>query len=190
MIVLGVLISGSGSNLQAILDAIDAGQLDARVALVISNKPDAYGLIRAQNAGVEALYINPATFDSAALYNEYLAEKLVQAGVDYVVMAGYMKLLGTQVLDLFPNRVLNIHPSLLPAFAGAHGIEDAFNAGVRETGVTVHIANEEFDQGEILEQARVDILDDDTLDSLEERIHHVEHELYPRVLQRLSESNS
>lgn len=186
MLILGVLLSGSGSNLQAILDAIESGALDARVALVISNKAEAYGLTRARNAGIEALFVDPAQFESASSYNAFLGEKLTQAAVDYVVMAGYMKLLGTEVLDLFPDRVLNIHPSMLPAFAGANGIRDAFNAGVPETGVTVHIANEEFDQGEILEQVSVAIYEEDTLESLEERIHIIEHELYPRVLQRLA----
>ena len=187
MITLGVLISGSGTNLQAILDAIEAGTLDARVALVLSNKEEAYGLERARVAGVEARAINPHDFASAHDYNEALRIALEEAGVEYVVMAGYMKLLGTEVLNAFPQRVLNLHPALLPSFPGAHGIADALAYGVKVTGVTVHFADEVFDRGAIIAQEAVVIREDDTEDSLAERIHEVEHRIYPAALQLIAE---
>lgn len=179
---LGVLVSGSGSNLQAILDACAAGEIAADVAVVVSNNVDAYGLDRARVAGVPAVHLDPAAFPDRAGYDHAVRLTLDAAGVDYVVMAGYMKLLGTEVLDAYPMRVLNIHPALLPAFAGAHGIRDAFEYGVKVTGVTVHFANAVFDEGPIIAQETVPVLEDDTLEALESRIHAVEHVLYPRVL--------
>ena len=173
---LGILISGNGSNLQAIIDAIVDGRLDAEIAVVISNKPEAYGLQRAEAAGIPTA----VTGDNAEI-----RRILAQAGVDWVVMAGYMKLLGTEVLDAFPDHVLNLHPALLPAFPGAHAIEEAFNAGVPVTGVTVHIANERFDDGPILAQVEVPVLPDDTLETLEMRIHEAEHKLLPDTLSAL-----
>lgn len=178
----GVLISGNGSNLQAILDACAAGTLDAEVAVVISNKLEAYGLERARKSGVRAAGLSPAHYEDAAAFDRAVLGELLRHKVDWVVMAGYMRLLGSHVLDAFPQRVLNLHPALLPAFPGAHAIEEAFSAGVKETGVTVHIANEEFDQGPIIAQEAVPVLPDDSLESLEERIHAVEHRLYPEVL--------
>lgn len=182
---LGVLISGSGTNLQAIIDAIEAGRLDARIAVVISNHQEAYGLERARNASIPAIWIDSAACSSASEYNARIRDALLAHEVDFVVMAGYMKLLGVEVLDAFENRVVNIHPSLLPAFAGAAGIRDAFEYGVKLTGVTVHFANERFDEGPIIAQRSVEILPEDTLESLEARIHEVEHCLYPEVLQWL-----
>jgi phosphoribosylglycinamide formyltransferase-1 len=184
---LGVLVSGSGTNLQAILDACAAGEIAADVAVVISNKADAYGLDRARLAGVPAAHVDPAAFADRAGYDHAVREALDRARVDYVVMAGYMKLLGTEVLDAYPMRVLNIHPALLPSFAGAHGIRDAFDHGVKVTGVTVHFANAVFDEGPIIAQEAVPVLEDDTIESLESRIHAVEHVLYPRVLAAVAE---
>lgn len=184
---IGVLISGSGTNLQVILDAAAAGELDVEVRVVISNKGDAFGLVRAQQAGVTALHVDPGVYPDASAYNHAVRELLQAHLVEYVVMAGYMKLLGSEVLDAFPDRVLNIHPALLPSFPGAHGISDAFDYGVKVTGVTVHFANEAFDEGPIIAQEPVEIREDDTLDSLEARIHEVEYRLYPRALQLLAE---
>jgi len=181
---LGVLISGSGTNLQAIIAAIESGVLDAKIA-VISNRQEAYGLERARNAGIPAIWIDSAACSSASEYNVRIRDALLAHEVDFVVMAGYMKLLGVEVLDAFENRVVNIHPSLLPAFVGAAGIRDAFEYGVKVTGVTVHFANERFDEGPIIAQRSVEILPGDTLESLEARIHEVEHALYPEVLQWL-----
>jgi phosphoribosylglycinamide formyltransferase 1 len=183
----GVLISGSGSNLQAILDACAAGEIDGDVAVVISNKADAFGLERARRAGVPAVHIDPKSFDECADYDKAVCAALDAHGVDYVVMAGYMKLLGSAVLDAYPMRVLNIHPALLPAFPGAHAIREAFESGEKVTGVTVHFANEVFDDGPIIAQEPVPIIEGDSIEALESRIHAVEHVLYPSVLAAISE---
>lgn len=179
---LGVLISGSGTNLQAIIDAIAEGSLDAEIRVVISSRPDAYGLVRAKEAGIQTIALSKDVYADSDIANEVIATELVHAGCDYVVMAGYMRMLGEAVLVAFPDRVLNLHPALLPSFKGAHAIRDAFDAGVKVTGVTVHFANAEYDKGPIVAQRAVDIAEDDTLESLEEKIHAVEHELYPEVL--------
>lgn len=184
---LGVLVSGSGSNLQAILDAGATGVLAADVVVVVSDKGDAFGLERARRAGVPAVHVAPASYSGAGAYNAALRDVLSAHDVDYVVMAGYMKLLGPEVLDAFPMRVLNLHPALLPAFPGAHGIADALAYGAKVTGATVHFASEVFDEGPIIAQEAVVIEEDDTVASLAERIHAVEHRLYPRALQLIAE---
>jgi len=186
MIVLGVLISGSGSNLQAIIDAIANNELDASVATVISDREDAYGLVRAREVGITACFIDPREYPDSATFNREIRDTFIDAGVDYIVMAGYMKLLGKSVLDAFPNHVLNLHPALLPSFKGAHAIEDALGYGAKVTGVTVHFANEDFDCGAIIAQTPVEIEEGDTPESLGMRIHGVEHVLYPRVLQQIA----
>jgi phosphoribosylglycinamide formyltransferase-1 len=184
---LGVLISGSGTNLQAIIDAVEAGTLDAQVCVVISNHESARGLDRARKRGIDAVFIERGAFPSPRAYNAEIRDVLRNHGVDWVVMAGYMRLLGREVLDFFPNRVLNIHPALLPSFPGANGIHDAFDFGVKFTGVTVHFANENFDDGPILAQEPVTIAEDDTVESLEAKIHAVEHRLYPAALQCIAQ---
>ncbi|MDO4443192.1 MAG: phosphoribosylglycinamide formyltransferase [Slackia sp.] len=185
---IGVLISGSGSNLQAIIDEIEAGRLDAEIRVVISSRPDAYGLVRAKEAGIQTIALSKdvyaADVDAA---NEAIATELVHAGCEYVVMAGYMRKVTDAILMAFPDRVLNLHPALLPSFKGAHAIRDAYEAGVKVTGVTVHFANAEYDKGPIVAQRAVEIAEDDTLDSLEAKIHEVEHGLYPEVLQKIAE---
>lgn len=183
---IGVLISGSGTNLQAIIDATVARTLDADVVVVIANHESAYGLERARKAGIAAVWLDPAAYDRPAAYNHAICETLVAHEVDLVAMAGYMRLLGKEVLETFPNRVVNIHPALLPSFAGASGITDAFEHGVKVTGVTVHFANEIFDDGPIIAQEPVVVAEDDTVETLEAKIHEVEHRLYPRALQYLA----
>lgn len=186
MLKLGVLISGSGSNLQAIIDEIDKGLLNARIVKVISSRPDAYGLMRAEKAGIPNLSLNKEVYRNPASADMRIASEFLAAGADYLVMAGYMRKLGAEVLEAFPDRVLNIHPSLLPLHPGAHAIRDAFEAQSETTGVTVHFANIEYDEGPIIAQRTVEIREDDTLESLEQRIHEVEHELYPFVLKKLA----
>jgi len=187
---LGVLVSGSGTNLQAIIDACESGTLDAAVVVVVSNHDAARGLERARRHGIDAVYLDRSSFASPREYNAAVRDELRSHGVDWVVMAGYMRLLGREVLDFFPNRVLNIHPALLPSFPGANGIRDAFDAGVKVTGVTVHFADEHFDQGPILAQEPVIIAEDDTLESLEAKIHAVEHRLYPAALQVIAQGRA
>lgn len=184
---IGVLISGSGSNLQAIIDAIETGRLDASIAVVISSKADAFGLERARTHGIKAVWVDRDAHPDAAGHNAAIRDELQVCDVDYVVMAGYMRLLGTEVLDAFPHRVLNLHPALLPSFPGAHGIADAFAFGVKVTGITVHFADEVFDRGPIIAQRAVDVLESDTIETLESRIHAAEHELYPAVLQLIAQ---
>ncbi len=179
---IGVLLSGSGTNLQAIIDAIEAGTLNAEITVVIASKQDAYGLIRAKEHGIDTIALTRAHYEDPIAADKLIVGALQQAQVEYVVMAGYMRKLTEEVLDAFPDRVLNLHPALLPSFVGAHAIADAFEAGVKVTGVTVHFANAEYDKGPIVAQHAVPVFKDDTLDSLEARIHEAEHELYPEVL--------
>jgi phosphoribosylglycinamide formyltransferase 1 len=183
---IGVLISGSGTNLQAIIDASEAGELEADVVVVISNHDSARGLVRAKEHGIDGVYIDRGKYNSIREYNAAIRDILRNYVVDVVVMAGYMRLLGNEVLDFFPNRVLNIHPALLPSFPGANGIKDAFEAGVKVTGVTVHFANENFDEGPIIAQEAVVIAEDDTVATLEAKIHAVEHRIYPKALQLMA----
>ncbi|MBE6465658.1 phosphoribosylglycinamide formyltransferase [Denitrobacterium detoxificans] len=183
---IGVLISGSGTNLQAIIDEIAAGRLNVQVVKVISSRPDAYGLKRAAEAGIPTVSLNRDVYADRAVADSLIVSEFRNAGAEYVVMAGYMRMLGPIVLDAFPDRVLNLHPALLPSFKGAHAIQDAFDAGVKVTGVTVHFANAEYDKGPIIAQRAVPVRENDTVDTLEERIHEVEHELYPWVLAHLA----
>ena len=184
---IGVLISGSGTNLQAIIDASESGALNADVVVVISNHEGARGLVRAKDHGIDAVHIDRGSYASIREYNAAIRDILRDHVVDVVAMAGYMRLLGNEVLDFFPNRVVNLHPALLPSFPGANGIHDAFDYGVKVTGVTVHFANENFDEGPIIAQEPVIIAEDDTVEMLEAKIHEVEHRLFPKVLQWMAE---
>lgn len=183
MMKLGVLISGGGTNLQALIDAIAAGTLDAEIVLVVSSKPDAYGLVRASEAGIPTMALTPEVYQDREQADTIIAQELKSAGAEYVAMAGYMRMVGNGLLDAFPNRVINLHPALLPSFKGAHGVLDAYEAGVKITGVTVHFANGEYDEGPIIAQRAVVVEENDSLRGLEKKIHDVEHELYPEVLQ-------
>ncbi len=184
---IGVLISGSGSNLQSLIDHIQEGTLDARISLVVSSRPDAYGIERAKKAGIPVLVLNREAYANAAAANRRIADALKEAGAEYVVMAGYMRMVTAEVLNAFPDRVVNLHPALLPSFKGAHAIQDAFDFGVKVTGVTVHFANADYDKGPIIAQRAVEVRENDTVEALEARIHAVEHELYPHVVQLLAE---
>jgi phosphoribosylglycinamide formyltransferase-1 len=189
MLRIAVLISGNGTNLQAMIDAIDDGRLHARIVEVISSRPDAYGLKRAAKAHIPTCSLNRDVYADAEVADEVLATELRRSGADYVAMAGYMRMLGPGVLGTFPDRIINLHPALLPSFKGAHAIADAFAAGVKVTGVTVHFANAEYDKGPIIAQRAVPVREDDTVDSLETRIHAVEHILYPEVLEHFAQGD-
>ena len=178
---IGVLLSGSGTNLQAIIDEAAAG-LPVEIVKVVSSRPDAYGIERAKAAGIPVLVLNRAIYADRDAADQLIVDELKAAGAEYGVMAGYMRMVTPVMLNAFPDRVVNLHPALLPSFKGAHAIDDAFNAGVKVTGVTVHLANEEYDKGPIIAQRAVAVREDDTVDTLEERIHEVEHEMYPQVL--------
>ncbi|HEY2904902.1 MAG TPA: phosphoribosylglycinamide formyltransferase [Vicinamibacterales bacterium] len=183
--VLGVLISGRGSNLQSIIDAIDRGDLDARIAVVISNRADAAGLQRARDAGIEALCVPGAGYADRDGYDLAVVDLLRARGVDLVCLAGFLRLVGRPLLDAFPNRVLNIHPSLLPSFPGLDAQRQALEHGVCITGATVHLVTSELDGGPIIIQAAVPLLDDDTVDTLSARILIEEHRIYPAAIARL-----
>lgn len=183
---IGVLLSGSGTNLQAIIDAI-AGGLPTDIVLVVSSRPDAYGIERARAAGIPTLVMNREKYADVLAADAQIVEALREAGAEYVVMAGYMRKVTSVMLDAFPNRVLNLHPALLPSFKGAHAIADAFNAGVKVTGVTVHFANADYDKGPIVAQRAITVAENDTLDTLEAKIHDVEHVLYPKVIGLIAE---
>ncbi len=183
---IGVLLSGSGTNLQAIIDAAADG-LPVEIVKVISSRPDAYGIERAKAAGIPVTALNRSVYENREAADQQIVDELQAAGAEYVIMAGYMRMVTPVMLNAFSDRVVNLHPALLPSFKGAHAIDDAFNAGVKVTGVTVHFANEEYDKGPIIAQEPVVVAEDDTLDSLEAKIHAVEHVLYPKVLRLLAE---
>ena len=184
---IGVLISGSGTNLQAIIDRIAAGALDAEIVLVVSSRPSALGLKRAEAAGIQTLTLSKDIYAEPIVADEVIASSLKKAGAEYVVMAGYMRRVHGPILASFPNRVINLHPALLPSFPGAHAIQDAYERGVKVTGVTVHFANEDYDAGPIIAQRALVIEESWGVDELEEHIHEIEHELYPDVLQMIAE---
>ena len=184
---IGVLLSGSGTNLQAIIDAAANDGLPVDIVQVVSSRPDAYGIERARKAGIPVTVLNRDVYADPEAADARIVEALRAAGAEYVVMAGYMRKVTPVMLDAFPDRVLNLHPALLPSFKGAHAIQEAFDAGVKVTGVTVHFANEDYDKGPIVAQRAVEVREDDTLETLEERIHEVEHELYPQVLRLVAE---
>ena len=184
---LGVLVSGSGTNLQAILDAIAAGSLDARVRLVVSNRAEAKALERAAKAGVPTLVLSHRDYATREDYDAALVRALREAGVEWVMLAGFMRILTPVFLGAFPNRVINIHPSLLPAFPGLDAQKQALEYGVRVSGCTVHLVDAGTDTGPILAQAAVPVLDGDDRDSLAARILKREHELLVAVLHWISE---
>jgi phosphoribosylglycinamide formyltransferase-1 len=179
---LGVLISGRGSNLQSLIDAISDGRLDATIAVVVSNKEDAGGLERARRAGVETLVLSHRGWGSREDYERALVRELQARGVDMVCLAGFMRILAGPVIDAYPNAILNIHPALLPSFPGVDGPGQALAHGVKVSGVTVHIVTRELDAGPIVLQRTVLVLDDDTRDTLAARILEQEHLAYPEAV--------
>ena len=179
---LGVLISGSGTNLQAIIDRIADGTIDASIELVVSSRSDAYGLLRAQAAGIQTLTMDKSFYDEDFTADRIIASEMRSRGVDYILMAGYMRMVHDPLLAAFPNRIVNIHPALLPSFKGAHGIQDAYNYGVKVTGVTVHFADNRYDCGPIIAQRALAVQEGWTVDELEAEIHKIEHVLYPEVV--------
>lgn len=184
---LGVLLSGSGTNLQAIIDRIEAGTLDASIELVVSSRMDAYGLKRAEKHGLQTLTLSKEMYADPITADEVIAAELKMHEVDYVIMAGYMRMVHAPILMSFPNRVVNLHPALLPSFKGAHAIQDAYDYGVKVTGVTVHFADDKYDCGPIIAQQALAVEEGWTVDELEEHIHEIEHVLYPDTIQLLAE---
>jgi phosphoribosylglycinamide formyltransferase-1 len=178
---LGILISGRGSNFEAIADSIGAGALDAEIAVVISNRPEARGLEIARTRGLTAVSI-PSKGIDREVYDRMLIEELDRHAVDLVCLAGFMRLLSAAFIRHFPARILNIHPSLLPAFPGLDAQHQALEHGVKVTGCTVHFVDEDLDAGPIVVQATVAVRDDDTVDTLSARILEEEHRIYPEAI--------
>jgi phosphoribosylglycinamide formyltransferase-1 len=186
---LGVLISGRGSNLKAIIDAIERHELDASIAIVISNRAGAPGLDHAIAAGIETLVLNHKAYATREDYDRALVAELKSRNVALVCLAGFMRLLSPVFVDAFPNRILNIHPSLLPKYPGLHPQQQALDDGATESGATVHFVNKELDAGPIVLQAAVPVLKGDTADALAARILDVEHTLYPRAIEKVLRGN-
>ncbi|HHV38865.1 MAG TPA: phosphoribosylglycinamide formyltransferase [Tepidimicrobium sp.] len=184
---IGVLISGGGTNLQSIINNVGAGNIDGKIRVVISNRKDAYGLIRARNAGIETLYIDEDGYDTAKEFNKRILQELSKRDVELVVLAGYMKVLPKEFVEEYAGRIINVHPSLIPSFCGRGCYGDrvhkmALDYGVKITGVTVHFVDEGTDTGPIILQRAVEVMDDDTVDTLKDRVLKVEHELLPEAI--------
>ena len=185
MIRVGVLASGNGSNFQALVDNLNVDGSPARVVSLISNVETAKVIDRARKANIDSSFVDPKEASSRQAYDEIIAAKLVRQNIDLVCLAGYMRIVSPAFLKHFPNRVINIHPALLPSFPGLHGVRQALAAGVRISGCTVHFVDEGTDTGPIIAQARVRVRGDDTVDSLRARIQAAEHELLPAVVRSL-----
>jgi phosphoribosylglycinamide formyltransferase-1 len=179
---LAVLISGRGSNLQSIIEAISTGALDATIALVVSNRAAAPGLLRAREAAIDTLCLNHQDYGTRDEYDRAVVDALRARDVGLVCLAGFMRLVGKPLLDAFPQRILNIHPSLLPAFPGLDAQSQALAHGVRISGATVHLVTADLDAGPIVAQAAVPVLADDTVETLSARILAEEHRLYPQAI--------
>lgn len=193
MLKIGVLISGGGTNLQAIIDSIDEGYIDGNIGLVISNKKDAYGLVRGEKAGIETLYVNPKDFVDNEEYNIKLLEEFKSRNVDLVVLAGYLKILSASFIKEFKNRIINIHPSLIPSFCGDGYYGEKVHQGVLDygckvTGATVHIVDEGTDTGPIILQECVRVEDDDSVDSLQKRVLEIEHKILVEAIKLFSDN--
>lgn len=185
---IAILASGGGTNFQAIADSIKSGYLEnVEIDLLISNRKSAYAMKRAENLEVESLYLNAKEFENRVEYDKKIIEILNDRGIELVVLAGYLRWISKEFVEAFENRILNIHPSLLPSFKGLHGIEQAYEYGVKQTGVTVHFVDETEDGGAIILQEVVEIEEGESLCSVEEKIHRVEHILYPKAIKLFSE---
>ena len=179
-----VLVSGSGTNLQVLLDD---PSIRPHIAFVLSDRPGMRAIERARDADVEVDVIEPDRFPDRAAFDDAVLEAFRRRGIDVLVSAGYMRVLGPRILEIYEGRWLNVHPALLPSFPGMHGVADAMAYGVKMTGVTVHLVDEGTDSGPVVLQEAIDVREDDTWDSLEERIHEVEHRLLPRAIRALLE---
>lgn len=183
-----VLISGSGSNLQAFIDQIDSGELDIDIRLVISNKPDAYGLERAQNAGINQTCINHKDYESRLTFDQSLINRIDQEKPDIVILAGFMRILTPEFVNHYNNRLINIHPSLLPKYPGVNTHQRAIDAGDQWHGASIHFVVPEVDAGPIILQGRLEIRGNDTPKTLQQRIHKIEHKLYPLAVKWISQN--
>lgn len=182
---IAVFASGSGTNFQAIIDAAKMGSLHANIKLLVCDKPSAFSVERAKKESIPYFTFSAKSFTEKEDYEKEILQKLKEYGIEFIVLAGYMRLIGPVLLKKFEGRIVNIHPSLLPAFPGKDAIGQAIEAKVKQTGVTVHFVDEGMDTGPIIDQLPVEITDGETKESLQGKIHEVEHQLYPTVLQKL-----
>lgn len=185
MIKIAVFASGSGSNFQAIVDSIQKGELEAELSLLVCDKPEAKVVERAQEANINTLVLSPKGYKDKAAYEAAILQQLREHNVEFLVLAGYMRLIGDVLLEAFSNRIVNLHPSILPSFPGKDAVGQALEAGVRLTGITIHYVDEGMDTGPIIAQFSVPIHENDEREQVEERIHALEHEFYPKTLQEL-----
>ncbi len=179
---IAVLVSGSGTNLQAIIDAVKSNYIKAKIALVLSDNKEAYALERAKKAGIETLFLDPKSVKSKEDFDKGIIKNLRDRNVELIALAGYMRVLTPYFVREYKDKIMNIHPALLPAFKGLNGVKDALDHGVKITGPTVHFVTEKVDSGPIIVQAVVEIADDDTEDSLREKVHKEEHRIYPKAI--------
>ena len=184
---LAVLVSGRGSNLQAIIDSIDREELDAHLSIVISNTKDAMALKRAEKHGIKTIFIDPSTYLNSKEYDKALVLKLKEFSIDLICLAGYMRILGEEVIQTFEKKIINIHPSLLPAFPGLNAQKQAIDHGVKFSGCTVHFVDSGVDSGPIILQTVVPVYDNDDEKSLSKRILEQEHYLYPKAIKMIQE---
>lgn len=178
-----IFASGNGSNFEAIVESVKAGKVEAEIVLLVCDRPDACVLDRAQRLGVSAITCHPQDFESKKAYEKEVLEHLYAGSVELIILAGYMRIVGQTLLAAYTNKIMNIHPSLLPLYPGRHGIQDALEDGATETGVTVHLVDEGIDTGPILAQRKIPIEAGDTLESLESKIHAIEHDVFPEAIQ-------
>lgn len=187
VLTLGVLASGRGSNFQSIIDSIASGFLSAKIAVLITDKPDAYAIERANKHNIESLIIRPSDFSDKNAYYSHIADELKRRDVGLVILAGFMRVIGRALVDKFRYKIVNIHPALLPSFPGLHGHKDAIDYGVKISGCTVHFVDEGVDTGPIIIQAAVPAYHDDTEDTLSERILKQEHRIFPYAIKLFAE---
>ncbi len=177
-----VFVSGNGTNLQAIIDAVNQGRIRGKLGLVVSNNPQAFALKRAQKAKIKAVIINPKDFLDKQCFEEAVYGCLRKEKIDFIVLAGFMRILSPFLIKKYRHKILNVHPSLLPAFPGAHAIKDAFESKVKQTGVTIHFVEVNVDSGPIILQEPLTVSPADTLVTLEAKIHKIEHRIYPKAI--------
>jgi phosphoribosylglycinamide formyltransferase-1 len=180
---IAVFCSGNGTNLQAIIDSRGKGHIKADIKLVVSDAPDCYALIRAKNSGIRTLLVERKKFKTKTDFETEILNTLKKENIDLIVLAGYMRMLSADFISAYENKILNVHPALLPSFKGTNGIKDAFEYGAKVTGVTVHFVTKDMDAGPIILQSSVKVTEDDTEETLAEAIHEEEHKIYPRAIQ-------
>lgn len=186
---IAIFASGNGSNFQAIVEAVKEGKLDSEISFLFCDNPQAFVVERAQQLDIPTIVFSPKDFCSKEVYEAELLQRLTEKNIQLVVLAGYMRIIGSTLLETFTNRIINIHPSLLPQFPGCYGIKEAFEAGVKETGVTIHYVDDGVDTGPIIKQEKVLVDQNDTLETLATKIHQIEHRLYPEVLAEIINQN-